>query len=65
MIYQTLDLSENHLTKVPPLLPVNVEFLYLQNNAIARLSKEAFRLTPKLRGKCNAAEAIPVQKLCV
>uniref|UniRef100_H2Z7V5 Uncharacterized protein n=1 Tax=Ciona savignyi TaxID=51511 RepID=H2Z7V5_CIOSA len=47
---QVLDLSSNELVRVPRLLPPNVEFLYLQNNKISEIPKNAFHSAPKLKG---------------
>ncbi|KAM9324699.1 podocan [Gastrophryne carolinensis] len=47
---QLLDLSGNQLSYVPPDLPENLEYLYLQNNKIATISDNAFDSTPNIKG---------------
>ncbi len=49
-VFQTLDLSGNMLSHVPPDLPESLEFLHLQNNRISSVSATAFLNTPNIKG---------------
>jgi len=49
-VFQTLDLSANMLSHVPPDLPESLEFLHLQNNRISSVSASAFLNTPNIKG---------------
>uniref|UniRef100_A0A8C6T5S2 LRRNT domain-containing protein n=1 Tax=Neogobius melanostomus TaxID=47308 RepID=A0A8C6T5S2_9GOBI len=50
LFVQTLDLSENLLSHIPPDLPESLQFLHLQNNRISSVSASAFDGTPNLQG---------------